>query len=98
MMDGRIGAIRRAFDADGHIKTKIIAYSAKFASSFYGPFRDAEGSTANLGKSSKDTYQLDFANAEEAIRECALDVAEGCDMLMVKPGLSYLDILARVKD
>ena len=98
MMDGRIGAIRRALDADGHIQTKIIAYSAKFASSFYGPFRDAVGSAANLGKSSKETYQLDFANSDEAIRECALDVAEGCDMLMVKPGLPYLDILARVKD
>ena len=98
MMDGRIGAIRRALDADGHIQTKIIAYSAKFASSFYGPFREAVGSAANLAKSSKDTYQLDFANVEEAIRECALDVAEGCDMLMVKPGLPYLDILARVKD
>ena len=98
MMDGRVGAIRRALDADGHIQTKIIAYSAKFASSFYGPFRDVVGSAANLGKSSKETYQLDFANSDEAIRECALDVAEGCDMLMVKPGLPYLDILARVRD
>ena len=98
MMDGRIGAIRGAFDAAGFIQTKIIAYSAKFASSFYGPFRDAVGSATHLGKSSKDTYQLDFGNSDEAIRECALDVEEGADMLMVKPGLPYLDILARVKD
>ena len=98
MMDGRIGAIRAALDADGHIQTKILAYSAKFASAFYGPFRDAVGSSANLGKSSKETYQLDFGNRDEAIRECALDVAEGADMLMVKPGLPYLDILARVRD
>jgi porphobilinogen synthase len=98
MMDGRIGAIRNAFDAAGHHQTKILAYSAKFASAFYGPFRDALGSSANLGKSSKETYQLDFANSDEAIRECALDVAEGADMLMVKPGLPYLDILARVKN
>ena len=98
MMDGRIGALRAALDAEGFIQTKIIAYSAKFASSFYGPFRDAVGSATNLGKSSKETYQLDFANSDEAIRECALDVAEGADMLMVKPGLPYLDILARVKD
>ena len=98
MMDGRIGAIRRALDDASHIQTKIIAYSAKFASAFYGPFRDAVGSAANLGKSSKETYQLDFANSDEAIRECALDVDEGADMLMVKPGLPYLDILARVKD
>jgi len=98
MMDCRIGAIRAALDADGHIQTKILAYSAKFASAFYGPFRDAVGSSANLGKSSKETYQLDFGNRDEAIRECALDVAEGADMLMVKPGLPYLDILARVRD
>ncbi len=98
MMDGRIGAIRQALDAAGFIQTKIIAYSAKFASAFYGPFRDAVGSAGNLGKSSKETYQLDFANSDEAIRECALDVEEGADMLMVKPGLPYLDILARVKD
>ena len=98
MMDGRIGAIRGAFDAAGFIQTKIIAYSAKFASAFYGPFRDAVGSATHLGKSSKDTYQLDFGNSDEAIRECALDVEEGADMLMVKPGLPYLDILARVKD
>ena len=98
MMDGRIGAIRQALDSAGFIQTKIIAYSAKFASAFYGPFRDAVGSAGNLGKSSKETYQLDFANSDEAIRECALDVAEGADMLMVKPGLPYLDILARVRD
>ena len=98
MMDGRIGAIRGAFDAAGFIQTKIIAYSAKFASAFYGPFRDAVGSATHLGRSSKDTYQLDFGNSDEAIRECALDVEEGADMLMVKPGLPYLDILARVKD
>ena len=98
MMDGRIGAIRQGLDGAGFIQTKIIAYSAKFASAFYGPFRDAVGSAGNLGKSSKETYQLDFANSDEAIRECALDVAEGCDMLMVKPGLPYLDILARVRD
>ncbi len=98
MMDGRIGAIRAALDADGHIQTKIISYSAKYASAFYGPFRDAVGSSGNLGKSSKETYQLDFANSDEAMRECALDVEEGADMLMVKPGLPYLDILARVRD
>ena len=98
MMDGRIGAIRRGLDGAGFIQTKIIAYSAKFASAFYGPFRDAVGSAGNLGKSSKETYQLDCANSDEAVRECALDVAEGCDILMVKPGLPYLDILARVRD
>ena len=98
MMDGRIGAIRQGFDGAGFIQTKIIAYSAKFASAFYGPFRDAVGSAGNLGKSSKETYQLDVANSDEAIRECALDVQEGADMLMVKPGLPYMDILARVKD
>ena len=98
MMDGRIGAIRQGLDGTGFIQTKIIAYSAKFASAFYGPFRDAVGSAGNLGKSSKETYQLDVANSDEAIRECALDVQEGADMLMVKPGLPYMDILARVKD
>lgn len=98
MMDGRIGAIRAALDADGHIQTKIISYSAKYASAFYGPFRDAVGSSGNLGKSSKEAYQLDYANSDEALRECALDVEEGADMLMVKPGLPYLDILARVRD
>ena len=98
MMDGRVGAIRQGLDGAGFIQTKIIAYSAKFASAFYGPFRDAVGSAGNLGKSSKETYQLDFANSDEAIRECALDVEEGADMLMVKPGLPYLDVLARVRD
>ncbi len=98
MMDGRIGAIREALDESGFFQTKILAYSAKFASNFYGPFRDAVGSATFLGKSSKDTYQLDFGNSDEAMRECALDVAEGADMLMVKPGLPYLDILARVKN
>ena len=98
MMDGRIGAIRAALDAEGHFQTKIISYSAKYASAFYGPFRDAVGSSGNLGKSSKETYQLDYANSDEAVRECALDVEEGADMLMVKPGLPYLDILARVRD
>jgi porphobilinogen synthase len=98
MMDGRIGAIRQALDEAGFFQTKILAYSAKFASNFYGPFRDAVGSAANLGVSTKDTYQLDFGNSIEAMRECALDVEEGADMLMVKPGLPYLDILARVKN
>jgi porphobilinogen synthase len=98
MMDGRIGAIREALDESGFFQTKILAYSAKFASNFYGPFRDAVGSATFLGKSSKDTYQLDFGNSDEALRECALDVAEGADMLMVKPGLPYLDIVARVKN
>jgi porphobilinogen synthase len=98
MMDGRIGAIRQALDEAGYFQTKILAYSAKFASNFYGPFRDAVGSATFLGKSSKDTYQLDFGNSDEAMRECALDIEEGADMLMVKPGLPYLDILARVKN
>ncbi len=98
MMDGRIGAIREALDEAGFFQTKILAYSAKFASHFYGPFRDAVGSATFLGKSSKDTYQIDFGNSDEAMRECALDIEEGADMLMVKPGLPYLDILARVKN
>jgi len=98
MMDGRIGAIRRALDAAGHGMTAILAYSAKYASSFYGPFRDAVGSAKNLGASSKETYQLDPANAVEGLRECALDVAEGADMLMVKPGLPYLDMVLRVRE
>ncbi len=98
MMDGRIGAIRRALDEAGFGMTAILAYSAKFASCFYGPFRDAVGSAANLGKGSKETYQLDPANGAEALRECALDLAEGADMLMVKPGLPYLDVLARLQD
>jgi porphobilinogen synthase len=98
MMDGRIGAIRAALEARGSIHTKIMAYSAKYASAFYGPFRDAVGSAKNLGKSDKKTYQMDPANSDEALREVALDIAEGADMVMVKPGLPYLDIVRRVKD
>ena len=98
MMDGRIGAIRTALEANGHIHTRIMAYSAKYASAFYGPFRDAVGSAANLGKGSKATYQMDPANSDEALREVALDIAEGADMVMVKPGMPYLDIVRRVKD
>ncbi len=98
MMDGRIGAIRTALEAKGHIHTKIMAYSAKYASAFYGPFRDAVGSAKNLGKSDKKTYQMDPANSDEALREVALDIAEGADMVMVKPGMPYLDIVRRVKD
>ena len=98
MMDGRIGAIRNALEADGAIHTKIMAYSAKYASAFYGPFRDAVGSAANLGKSNKKVYQMDPGNGDEALREVALDIAEGADMVMVKPGMPYLDILRRVKD
>jgi porphobilinogen synthase len=97
MMDGRIGAIRQALEFDGHIHTRILAYSAKYASSFYGPFRDAVGSAANLGKGNKYTYQMDPANSDEAIREVALDLDEGADMVMVKPGMPYLDIVRRVK-
>ncbi|MCS6996071.1 MAG: porphobilinogen synthase [Casimicrobiaceae bacterium] len=98
MMDGRIGAIRRALDAAGHGMTAILAYSAKYASAFYGPFRDAVGSAQALGRGSKASYQLDPANAQEGLRECALDVAEGADMLMVKPGLPYLDMVSRVRE
>jgi porphobilinogen synthase len=98
MMDGRIGAIREALEAEGQIHTKIMAYSAKYASAFYGPFRDAVGSAGNLGKSNKKVYQMDPANSDEALREVALDLAEGADMVMVKPGLPYLDIVRRVKD
>jgi porphobilinogen synthase len=98
MMDGRIGAIRQALESNGHIHTKIMAYSAKYASAYYGPFRDAVGSAANLGKSNKKVYQMDPANSDEALREVALDLAEGADMVMVKPGLPYLDIVRRVKD
>ncbi len=97
MMDGRVGRIRAALDADGRIHTRILAYSAKYASSFYGPFRDAVGSAANLGKGDKYTYQMDPANSDEALREVALDIAEGADMFMVKPGMPYLDIVRRVK-
>jgi len=98
MMDGRIGAIRAALEEAGHIHTRILAYSAKYASSFYGPFRDAVGSAANLGGGNKYTYQMDPANADEALWEVALDLEEGADMVMVKPGLPYLDIVRRVKD
>jgi porphobilinogen synthase len=98
MMDGRIGAIRNALEASGAIHTRIMAYSAKYASAFYGPFRDAVGSAGHLGKSDKKTYQMDPANSDEALREVALDIAEGADMVMVKPGLPYLDIVRRVKD
>src|SRR5690606_10629731 len=98
MMDGRIGAIRQALEAHHLIYTRIMAYSAKYASAFYGPFRDAVGSSANLGKRNKKDYQIDPANSDEALREVALDIAEGADMVMVKPGLPYLDIVRRVKD
>ncbi len=98
MMDGRIGAIRDALEEAGHIHTKILAYSAKYASAFYGPFRDAVGSSANLGKGNKYNYQMDPANSDEAIKEVALDIEEGADMVMVKPGLPYLDIVRRVKE
>jgi porphobilinogen synthase len=98
MMDGRIGAIRQALEAKGHVHTQIMAYSAKYASSFYGPFRDAVGSAANLGKGNKKTYQMDPGNTNEALREVALDIAEGADMVMVKPGMPYLDVVRRVKD
>jgi porphobilinogen synthase len=97
MMDGRIGAIRQALERTGHIHTRILAYSAKYASSFYGPFRDAVGSAASLGKGNKYSYQIDPANSDEALREVALDLEEGADMVMVKPGLPYLDIVRRVK-
>ena len=98
MMDGRIGAIRAALESQGHISTRILAYSAKYASAFYGPFRDAVGSGATLGKADKMGYQMDPANSDEALREVALDIAEGADMVMVKPGMPYLDVLRRVKD
>jgi len=98
MMDGRIGRIRQALEKAGHIHTKIMAYSAKYASGFYGPFRDAVGSASNLGKGDKKTYQMDPANSDEALWEAGLDLAEGADMVMVKPGMPYLDILRRVKD
>ena len=98
MMDGRIGSVRAALDGAGQIHTRILAYSAKYASSFYGPFRDAVGSAGNLGKGNKYTYQMDPANTNEALREVALDLDEGADMVMVKPGMPYLDIVRRVKD
>ena len=97
MMDGRIGQVRQALEAAGHIHTRILAYSAKYASSFYGPFRDAVGSAANLGTGNKDTYQMDPANGDEALWEVALDLEEGADMVMIKPGMPYLDIVRRVK-
>ncbi|MCO5111517.1 MAG: porphobilinogen synthase [Burkholderiaceae bacterium] len=98
MMDGRVKAIREALEAHGHVHTRIMAYSAKYASAFYGPFRDAVGSAANLGKSNKKVYQMDPGNTDEALREVAMDIAEGADMVMVKPGMPYLDIVRRVKD
>jgi porphobilinogen synthase len=98
MMDGRIGSIRQALEDAGHIHTRIMAYSAKYASAFYGPFRDAVGSASNLGKSSKSAYQMDPGNIDEALREVAADLAEGADMVMVKPGMPYLDVVRRVKD
>jgi porphobilinogen synthase len=98
MMDGRIGAIRMALEEKEFIHTRIMAYSAKYASGYYGPFRDAVGSSANLGKADKKTYQMDPANSDEALREVALDIAEGADMVMVKPGMPYLDVVRRVKD
>jgi porphobilinogen synthase len=98
MMDGRIGAIRQALEAKGHINTRILAYSAKYASSFYGPFRDAVGSSGNLGGGNKYSYQMDPANSDEALREIQLDLQEGADIVMIKPGMPYLDIIRRVKD
>jgi porphobilinogen synthase len=98
MMDGRVGALRRALDESGRIHTRILAYAAKYASSFYAPFRDAVGSAANLGKSDKYTYQIDPANSDEALWEVGMDLEEGADMVMVKPGMPYLDIVRRVKD
>ena len=98
MMDGRIGAVREALESEGHIHTRILAYSAKYASAFYGPFRDAVGSSGALGKGNKYTYQMDPANSDEALQEIQLDLAEGADMIMVKPGLPYLDVIRRAKD
>ena len=98
MMDGRIGAIRQALEANHFVHTRIMAYSAKYASAFYGPFRDAVGSSGNLGKSNKKVYQMDPGNSNEALREVALDIAEGADMVMIKPGMPYLDVVRRVKD
>jgi porphobilinogen synthase len=98
MMDGRVGQIREALESSGHVHTRILAYSAKYASAFYGPFRDAVGSAASLGSGNKYTYQMDPANSDEAMQEVALDISEGADMVMVKPGMPYLDIVRRVKD
>jgi porphobilinogen synthase len=98
MMDGRIGAIRQVLESEGFINTRILAYSAKYASAYYGPFRDAVGSAGNLGKSTKENYQMDPGNAREALQEVALDLSEGADMVMVKPGMPYLDIVRLVKE
>lgn len=98
MMDGRVAAIRSALEGAGHIHTRILAYAAKYASSFYGPFRDAVGSAANLGKGDKNTYQMDPANSDEALWEVGIDLQEGADMVMVKPGMPYLDVIRRIKD
>jgi porphobilinogen synthase len=98
MMDGRIGAIRNELESNAHVNTRIMAYSAKYASAYYGPFRDAVGSAGNLGKGNKFGYQMDPANSDEALHEVAMDLAEGADMVMVKPGMPYLDIVRRVKD
>jgi len=98
MMDGRIGAIRDALESAGFVNTRILSYAAKYASAFYGPFRDAVGSAPNLGKGGKHSYQMDPGNSDEALREVALDIAEGADMVMVKPGMPYLDIVRRVKE
>jgi porphobilinogen synthase len=98
MMDGRIGAIRQTLENHGHVNTRILAYSAKYASSFYGPFRDAVGSAGNLGGGNKYSYQMDPANSDEALREIAMDIQEGADMIMIKPGMPYLDIIRRAKD
>jgi porphobilinogen synthase len=98
MMDGRIGAIREALEQEGFVNTRILSYAAKYASAFYGPFRDAVGSAPNLGKGGKQTYQMDPGNSNEALREVAMDIAEGADMVMIKPGMPYLDIVRRVKE
>ena len=98
MMDGRIGAIRRALETDGYVNTAILAYAAKYASSYYGPFRDAVGSAGNLGKGNKKSYQMDPANSDEALHECAMDISEGADIIMIKPGMPYLDVVRRVKE
>ncbi len=98
MMDGRIGAIREALESEGYTNTQILAYSAKYASAYYGPFRDAVGSGGNLSGGNKDTYQMNIANSDEALHECALDLNEGADMIMIKPGMPYLDVIRRVKD
>ena len=98
MMDGRIGAIREALESEGYINTQILAYSAKYASAYYGPFRDAVGSRGNLSGGNKYTYQMNIANSDEALHECALDLNEGADMIMIKPGMPYLDVIRRVKD